>query len=211
MKLSILILALTGAMPALADVPTAAAPYQRTLTREARSVWGLDAPIATMAAQIQQESAWQSDVCSSFACGLAQFTPATAQWISGAYSKELGSNQPLNPSWAIRALAQYDYDLYGPIEAATDCERWAMALSAYNGGGTWLKRDRARCDTAGCDAAVWFGQVEGYTARAPRAARENRGYPRRILLDLQAIYASWGRSVTCLPKSSLPLPPQHFS
>lgn len=210
MKYLILLLALTGALPALADVPTAAIPYQRTLTREARAIWGLDAPVAVLAAQIQQESAWNPDVCSSFACGLAQFTPATAQWISGAYTKTLGANRPFSPEWAIRALARYDYDLYMSIQAAPDCDRWAMALSAYNGGPTWLARDRVRCDAAACDPSRWFGQVEGYTARSRVAARENRGYPRRILLDLQATYASWGRSVICSPKSSLPLPPQHF-
>lgn len=30
--------------------------YRRDLTRSARLVWGLDAPVATMAAQIHQES-----------------------------------------------------------------------------------------------------------------------------------------------------------
>lgn len=35
---------------------TAQEQYRRDLTRSARLVWGLDAPVATVAAQIHQES-----------------------------------------------------------------------------------------------------------------------------------------------------------
>lgn len=183
---------------AAAAAPEVALPYQRALTREARYQFGLDAPVPTMAAQIEQESGWNPEVCSTFACGLAQFTPATAAWISGAY-KQLYPIEPFNPAWALRALAQYDHDLWTDIAGATDaCSRWAMALAGYNGGPGWIVRDRKLCAAAeGCLPGTWFGHVERYTARSPAAARENRGYPRRILLKLQAQYATWGRSIQC--------------
>lgn len=182
-----------------AAAPSTALPYQRSLTREARAVFGLDAPIGTLAGQIEQESGWNPDARSSFAGGLAQFTPATADWISGAYPKDLGSNQPFNPAWALRALAQYDYKLRLDIEGAKDdCSGWAMALAGYNGGPGWIIRDRRMCGSVGgCDPDKWFEHVERYTARSPAAAKENRGYPRRILLRLQDHYIEWGRTIAC--------------
>lgn len=188
-----------AASAAPSAAPSAAIPYQRTLTREARLLWGLDAPVAVMAGQIEQESAWNPLATSPYAAGLAQFTLSTASWISGAYAQELGSNQPFNPEWAIRALVRYDYDLghaLGPV--ADECSWWAMALSAYNGGATWLERDRNYCTSIeGCSPLVWFNNVELYTRRGPGAAKENRGYPRRILFDTQLNYTDWGRTVPC--------------
>jgi len=129
----LVIVALAG--PAVA-APPAAEPYRRAVTREMRLQFGLDAPVALMAAQIEQESAWNPLAQSPYAQGLAQFTPSTAAWISGAYPATLSLNQP-------------------------------------------------------------FEHVELHTNRSPEAARENRGYPRRILLKLQANYLTWGRAVTC--------------
>lgn len=199
MRFSSLFVLLLLTTTAWADVPPAAAPYQRALTREARLIWGLNAPVAAMAAQIQQESAWRPDVCSAFACGLAQFTPSTAAWISGAYPTALGANQPFSSDWAIRALAQYDYRLYaGAPWAKSECDRWAFALSGYNGGPGWITRDRRLCEAVGgCDPDKWFEHVERYTARSPSAAKENRSYPRRILLLYQVNYSRWGGVVAC--------------
>ena len=46
-----------------AQIPPDAAKYKRDLIRNARLIWGLDAPTATFAGQIHQESApraWRS-------------------------------------------------------------------------------------------------------------------------------------------------------
>ncbi len=179
------------------EPPAAAKPYQRALLREARLAGGLDAPVAVFAGQIEQESGWGPNAKSAFANGLAQFTPATAQWISGAYPKELGHADAFNPEWAIRALVTYDERLYAGLSAATECDRWAFALSAYNGGLGWVVRDRALCAAAGCTPAVWFGGVDSYTARSAAAARENRAYPKRILFVTQHHYEGWGAIVSC--------------
>lgn len=178
--------------------PAASRPYQRALLREGRLVFGLGGPMAMFAGQIEQESGWRPDVCSTFACGLAQFTPATAQWISGAYKTELGNADVLNPDWAIRAMLRYDARLFGELSAADDCERWAFVLSAYNGGLGWVIRDRRLCaGSVGCDPARWFGQVERTSPRSPTAMKENRGYPQRILKTTQFHYTAWGRVVSC--------------
>lgn len=179
--------------------PPTAEQYRRALTREARAVWGLDAPIAVMSGQVEQESAWAPNATSPFAQGLAQFTPATADWISGAYPKELGAAAPFSPEWALRALVLYDRRIYDGVAGAKDeCSRWAMTLAGYNGGPGWLARDRALCgNVAGCDQGRWFGHVELHTNRAAWAAKENRGYPRRILLVLQSGYTTWGAGVKC--------------
>lgn len=178
--------------------PPASLPYQRGLTRAARAVWGLEAPVPAMAAQIEQESAWSATAQSAYAQGLAQFTPSTAAWISGAYPSSLKANQPFNPAWALRALVQYDFWLAARAGAADECHGWAMLLSAYNGGLGWLNRDKNLCAAeTSCNERLWFGNVELYTARSAAAMRENRAYPRRILLTNQAHYDDWGRTIRC--------------
>lgn len=187
------------AVDALAQ-PAASLPYRRAVIREAHYVWGLDAPIATMAGQIHQESHWRPLVCSPFACGLTQFTPATAAWIKKAYPGLLAGGTVYNPNWAIRAMVVYDKHIFDMLTAKTECDRWAFTLSAYNGGGGWLARDRQICrGKAGCDPSRWFSHVEFSPdrRRAPQFVKENRGYPRRILLENQLLFTSWGREVKC--------------
>lgn len=179
-------------------VPREALKYQRDLIRNARVVWGLTAPIAAFAGQIHQESRWNPDAKSAFAGGLAQFTPATATWIAGVYPAELGSNQPFNPVWALRALVQYDLHLWNRVSGADSCERFAFTLSAYNGGPGWVTRDKKLAQRSGADPERWFSHVELYNAgRREDFFRENRGYPQRILKRLQYLYAAWGPMISC--------------
>lgn len=183
---------------ALADVPAAAHKYHRQLVAESRAVWGMQAPVAIFGAQIEQESGWNPAAHSTVAAGLAEFTPETAAWISGAYPDRLGLNDPYNPAWALRALVTYDFKLWGNTAgAATDCDRMAFTLSAYNGGLGWVYRDQALAKSKGADPTRWFGATDAFTSRAPAAARENRGYPTRILLVLQPSYMRWGGAVDC--------------
>ena len=176
--------------------PTAARQYRNEVIREARAVWGLNAPVAVMGGQIEQESGWRPDVCSPYACGLTQFTPSTAKWISGLYS-ELAGGDVFNPSWAIRALVRYDQRLYrAAASAATERDRWAFTLSAYNGGLGALQREIRLCSMkSDCDPTKWEKNVEQQNARAAWAWRENRGYPVAIFRR-QLGYASWGGTVS---------------
>ena len=188
-----------------ASEPVASLPFQRQLIREVHFRWGLDGPVAAMAAQIQQESGWRPGICSPYACGLTQFTPSTAAWISGLEPELAGGNR-FNPSWAIRALVLYDFILYNKVPLAADeCARWAFTLSAYNGGLGWVQRDVALCwRTPACDPTQWWGNVALQSKRAGWALKENRGYPFKILRN-QSTYSTWGRQVECprLPQSPL--------
>ncbi|ANF62131.1 lytic transglycosylase [[Haemophilus] ducreyi] len=178
--------------------PQAAKQYQRELTRNSHAIGGLNAPVALFAAQIHQESQWNVTALSHVgAQGLAQFIPQIASWIASQYP-ELKTNQPFNPDWALRALVLYDYWLYPRIHAATDCDRWAFVLSAYNGGLGWVQRDKRKARIQGLDPMAYWHTVESVNAGRSRANFiENRGYPKRIIYRWQLRYMHWGNSV-CL-------------
>jgi hypothetical protein len=170
-------------------IPRDALRHQATLKREAQRVWGLNAPVATFAAQVHQESRWRENARSPVgAVGLAQFMPATSNWIGGLYSS-LGDRAPTNPTWALRALVTYDRWLADRIKAVNDCERMAFTLSAYNGGLGWvykrqkLSKEPGRCMGATCSINP------GVT---PASQRENQHYPEVILRRFEPVYASWG-------------------
>lgn len=195
--ISLLALAVT----AEAQVPQSAWQYERMLTRESQAQFGVDAPVARFAAQLHQESHWRADVCSwAKACGLAQFMPSTAEWMAEMYPRALAPADPTNPAWAIQAQIRYNDWLYRRVDAPNECDRWAMSLSAYNGGIGWLERDRRIAAAAGADRDQWFDHVEHYTTRADWAKRENRGYVIRILLNLEPRYAEagWPGHPVCL-------------
>jgi soluble lytic murein transglycosylase-like protein len=209
--LAVALLAFAATPSAAAEIPRAAKAHERELTRLAYAEFGLDAPVALFAAQIHQESSWRSRVSSRYADGLAQFTPATADWIAEIYP-DLGEAAPFSPGWAMRALLRYDRHLLGRMQpwvadvpevdapaALPRCDRWAFALSAYNGGPGWIPRDRAAAAAAGADPNRWWGEVEQHSQRAEWAFRENRGYPRRVLLELEPRYlaAGWRGRPTC--------------
>lgn len=190
-------LLLVACLADAAPIPRDAHRYQRDLVREARFVWGMAAPIAVFAAQIHQESGWRPNARSAYAAGLAQFTPATADWIGAAYGAELAGQGVLDPQWAMRALVRYDRHLYERAAASSACDAWAMTLAGYNGGAGWIAKEKARATAAGADARRWFDHVERHCLRATWACAENRAYPRRILLALQPMYAAWGPGVDC--------------
>ncbi|HHL2146374.1 TPA: transglycosylase SLT domain-containing protein [Escherichia coli] len=176
-----------------AQPPQAALQYRDDVIRNARLEWGLSAPVADFAAQLHQESGWRPDAISPVgAQGLAQFMPATADWIS-QLMPGLNSREPFNPAWAIRALVSYDRWLWQRVSAASDCERMAMTLSGYNGGLGWVQRDRRLASQKGLDSTRWFGHVATVNAgRSTASWRENRHYPQRILFTLAPRYLSWG-------------------
>nr|WP_113866252.1 transglycosylase SLT domain-containing protein [Brenneria salicis]NMN91599.1 putative soluble lytic transglycosylase fused to an ABC-type amino acid-binding protein [Brenneria salicis ATCC 15712 = DSM 30166]RBP63071.1 transglycosylase-like protein with SLT domain [Brenneria salicis ATCC 15712 = DSM 30166]RLM30775.1 lytic murein transglycosylase [Brenneria salicis ATCC 15712 = DSM 30166] len=189
----LLLLLLAGAFDSDAARPPAAQQYRSDLIRNARLDWGLNAPVADFAAQLHQESGWNPRAVSPVgAQGLAQFMPATAQWISGIVP-ELKANQPFNPAWAIRALTRYDRWIWQRVNAADDCQRMAMTLSGYNGGLGWVQRDQKLAARRGLDSQRWFGHVAAVNAgRSEANWRENRHYPQRILLELAPRYLTWG-------------------
>lgn len=193
-----LVLAVAARHAHAEGVPPQAVRYRADLIRNARVSWGLDAPVATFAAQVHQESRWRPDARSPVgAQGLTQFMPATARWM-GNVDPELANAQPYNPAWALRALCVYDRWLFERVHAATECDRMAMTLSSYNGGLGWIARDQAVAKRRGLDPLEWWGGLETVNAgRSAQAWKENRGYPVRILRVLEPLYvaAGWGREV----------------
>lgn len=179
-----------------AEIPRAAQQYHRPLVANARAVWGLNAPVATFAGQIHQESGWRADARSPYAGGLAQFTPASAEWIGGLYP-ELAERQPFNPAWSLRALVRFDRWLWERNAAATDCDRMAFALASYNGGEGWLRREQRAARAAGTAPDRWFDAVALHCLRSRAACAENRAYPAAILYRHQQLYASWGPLTPC--------------
>lgn len=179
------------------SVPQAATKYRADLTRTAHSQWGLDAPVATFAAQIHQESGWNPQAVSRVgAAGMSQFMPATARWWCQINGLSDADCQPNNPTWALRALVGYDKWLHDRVAAVDGCNRMAFALSAYNGGLGWVQRDKALAKNNRLNPTLWFDQVERVNAgRSAANWRENRDYPRRILHRLEPAYkaAGWGR------------------
>lgn len=180
-------------------IPSAAERHRATLVRSAHYVLGMDAPIATLAAQVHQESTWRADATSrAGAQGISQFMPATAQWMSEVYPHSLGDAQPYNPAWALRAMVQYNAYLLKRNQGDSPCEQWAMALAAYNGGQGWVNRDRRLALASGASELVWFDSIEKFDAgRSASNFKENRHYPRVILLRLEPMYVrnGWGRGV----------------
>lgn len=191
---------LLGVLPCLtfADVPSDAHRHRAELVRNARLIWGLDAPTATFAAQIHQESAWQPAARSRYAHGLAQFTPATAAWIVDIDPLLAGADAG-NPVWAVRALVRYDRWLWERNPAAAPCDRMAFALAAYNGGEAWLRREQRQASAIGLAPDRWWRNVETTCLRAAWACQENRGYTRRILRIIEPDYvkAGWGLGMAC--------------
>ncbi|WP_368565516.1 transglycosylase SLT domain-containing protein [Pseudoxanthomonas sp. UTMC 1351] len=183
-------------------IPTVSTLYRLRLEREAARNFGLDAPVARLAAQIHQESGWRSDAASPYANGMAQFTPATAKWLPSV-CPAVGVADPWDPDWSLRAIACYDAWLHArvtqlPGSTLSACSRWAYTLRAYNGGEGWLMKERRKAAAAGVDGNAWRA-VEPYRVRAGWAHTENTDYPRRILLRLEPAYraAGWPGSAAC--------------
>lgn len=176
--------------------PRASLKYKRDLIRHSQNIIGLDAPIPLFAAQIHQESAWNFKAKSKYAAGLTQFTPSTADWIAEVFPVLERANV-YNPVWAIRAMIYYNDWLSKRIDARNSCDKWAMILSAYNGGLGWVYRDKKLAKSNGKDNYLWWDNVELYSNRADWAFEENRHYPQRIIYKHQSKYKLWGRSYVC--------------
>ena len=153
--------------------------------------WRLGHASADRAARVQAvQLARDNAVAVAMLRGAAERTAAD---MAARHPAQCAPADPWDPRWAIVCAATYDADLHRGMRAATRCDRWAMTLSAYNGGAGWIARDARKAAAQGLDPLRWWGHVETVNAgRAPVYWRENRGYPRRILRVIEPRYASWG-------------------
>lgn len=198
-KLACLLIACASAAP----IPQAAWQYQKPILRANWTYHGTDQYVAATAAQIHQESLWRARAQSPVGAeGLTQFMPATARGESRRCG--LGLPAPFDPDWAIQAQSCYmAYLVRRNPEFRPGCQRYAAALSGYNGGQGNVNRQRrkwaAYTHHDARHGASWFNGVENYRVRSKAAHRENRGYPRRILLELTPRYvgAAYGGADLC--------------
>jgi membrane-bound lytic murein transglycosylase MltF len=72
-----------------------------------------------------------------------------------------------------------------------------MVLSSYNGGLTWLNRDKKLTKSRGGNPQKWWNNVENFSQRADWAIIENRNYARKIIYEHQSIYGDWGKYYIC--------------
>jgi soluble lytic murein transglycosylase-like protein len=188
----VLFIVLVGAMAACvayAQVPEGADGYRREYVRIVRSEWGLEAPVAALAAQIHQESGWNCRAMSRVgAKGCAQFMPTTAAWI-GEVDRGLREGDVYSPAWAFRAQAVYMKWLRDRVKGSDPCNQLAFALSGYNGGlGYVYRRQKLSREPGTCFRAT----CEINPGIAASNQLENARYPTRILLEIEPRYERWG-------------------
>lgn len=186
-------------------IPEVSATYRIPVERASSEYFGLNAPTSRIAAQIHQESRWNPKAASKYAQGLAQFTPSTAAWLPNICDTLQGFDR-WDPMQSVRAMACYDAWLLkrvkplgnGELKAnqigysnVNQCSAWAFTLRAYNGGEGWLLRERRMALAVNQDANDWI-RVEPFRARATWAHKENTGYPKRILLNIEPLYRKAG-------------------
>lgn len=175
-----------------AQIPKEAIPHKREALAAWRSVWGLNAPTASFAAQVHQESSWDVNARSYVgALGLTQFMPATAADIQARYAHAFLGLTMYSPAWAFRAQALYLKELYDRLQGRDNCERMAFAMSAYNGGmGRVIKRKSKSAFPDVCFNAT----CEINPGISASNQRENVDYPIRILKIIEPRYraALWG-------------------
>jgi hypothetical protein len=191
------------AAPPSAIPPPGAVRYRRVLMQAWQYHFGLAEDPAIGFGQVHQESRFDcAAVSPGGSAGCAQFMPATAEWINTLIPPAVRatcpsrSGCPMDPRWALTALVEYDWRLWGAHKwAVNNRERWAFSLAAYNGGGAVSTGERAACGKSlGCSAARYFDHVErfcGATGRSAASCRENRQYPRIILDHWTPLYRGW--------------------
>lgn len=177
-----------------------AGQYKRLMYGYGSVFWGAGkAPLALLAAQIHQESRWNPEARSKYACGLTQFTPDTAKWISAKYRTNVGEGVCTSPSWALKAQAAYMWELGNARQkgANSDCDRWRFALRDYNGGAGWINRDKALAFRNGANPGSASEVARFNAGRAPEFFKENTTYDVMILTRWQPLYTSWGGAINC--------------
>lgn len=176
-----------------AGPPAAAWEYQSLMQGSAWNTFGPGAPVATLAAQIHQESAWKCDAVSwAGAGGCAQFMPGTEKDMARRFPAQCAPANRFSPPWAFTCR-----DLYLKTMLKGDsCSDMAFALRGYNGGWGWVRRDQRLTAENGFDPTNWQHVALFNAGRRESAFKENTEYPVRIF-KLETMYASWGGAMEC--------------
>ncbi|MFO0753590.1 MAG: hypothetical protein U0411_09740 [Thermodesulfovibrionales bacterium] len=188
--LMLLMILFLTATRAAAAVPSRAHLYFPVLREEHRRVWP-EGDIRIIAEQISHESGWRREAVRREKSGVVSYGAlqvldktllALKKQHPEALQKVGRPSDMLQARWGIRAGILYDRHLWSLVSFAADSrERYAMMLSAYNGGYGWLLRDRKLAAAMGADPDRWFGNVERFSRRSGRNFTINRRYAREIL------------------------------
>lgn len=190
------LLAFSPNVQAAGYIPPNAVKHRLELTRIAHAEWGLNAPIPLFASQIHQESTWNPSAVSKVgAQGMAQFMPATAKWLCETSGTPVNQCQPQNPTWAMRAMLQYDKWLYARVWGLNEYDRMWATLRAYNGGLGWWQREALLTVAKRQATREEIDAMCGKHKRHPLHCKENLNYPRRIMNIYQPRYSGWGRII----------------
>jgi hypothetical protein len=192
------------------NLPEKAKPYWPILIEVQQDLWK-DAPdVALLGSQIEQETCpslkhskcWnpraELKTSREYGFGLGQLT-VTPRFNNFVESQKWDVSlrgwtweDRYNPVYQLRAVVAYMRNLNIQVKGAnSDWDRYAMALSAYNGGLGGLNKDRVLCkNTKGCDSTKWFGHVEKTSLKAKTSVHGygksffeiNREYVRNVMI-----------------------------
>lgn len=126
--------------------------------------------------------------------GLGQVTTAYNPDGSIRFDKqsELRAAHPGLKDWTIERWAEPRFQLLAMVEmdrgihnripgAASEQDRLAMTLAAYNGGEGGVRQDRLLCrNTPGCEPGRWFGHVEHTSAKRRQPFPDYKSSPFKI-------------------------------
>lgn len=213
-----LFLALVGRAMAAA-LPPGAVQYLPILKEEQAAHWERVPLKSALAAQVEQETcpSLKSPKCwnprtelktsREYGFGLGQLT-ITPRFDNFATARGLHPSlrdwqfaERYDPARQLRTMVLMDRQAFVRLDMVENrMERFAMTLSAYNGGLGGVQSDRRICaQVDGCDPQQWFGHVERHSLKAKVVAHGygksfyqiNREYVRNILYVRRTKYAAW--------------------
>ena len=137
-------------------------------------------------AQVITESACRPNACSTYACGLAQFTLPTWGDISPLTRPSCEGTDYRDPACSVRSQIVYMRRLLRRYkDVPSNRDRWMFAWAAYNRGPGWVSKEARKCKSIiGCDSRVWIDNVENICLRAKWACIEGKAYPKKVLMAM---------------------------